>query len=193
VVFPLHAPQSGGLEGITRFLVASGYAVVLAEFHGFADGGTFGNWSAEIASLRDTVEGAINRGIVDSNRICVAGWDRAAYIGLIAVTQHPELFQCAIAIGGVIDTRLYGPAAEDAPSPAALAERFHVPVMIAHGRKDDLHPFQQSRAFHRALEDAGAETELVLFDDADHAILRPANRQDLYTRVADFLATHLDQ
>lgn len=193
VVFPLHAAQNGGLEGITRFLVASGYAVVLAEFHGFADGGTFGNWSAEIASLHDTVEGAIERGIVDSNRICVAGWDRAAYIGLIAVTEHPELFQCAITIGGVIDVRLYGPPPEGTPSPAALAERFHVPVMIAHGRRDNLHPFQQSRAFHRALEDAGAEAELILFDDADHAILRPKDRQDLYTRVADFLASHLGE
>jgi dipeptidyl aminopeptidase/acylaminoacyl peptidase len=193
VVFPLHASISGSLDGIAGFLVANGYAVVLAEFQGFADGGTFGNWGEEIAALRDTVEEAVGSGIVDSSRMCIAGWDRAAYIGLIAVTEHPSLFKCAISIGGVTDVRPYGESPETTPSPIELADRFDVPVLILHGRNDEWYPFQQSRAFHRALENAGATSELVLYDDAAHAIPRPADREDLYARVAAFLASHLGQ
>ncbi|WP_330286085.1 alpha/beta hydrolase [Streptomyces sp. NBC_00576] len=65
------------------------------------------------------------------------------------------------------------------------------PFLLIHGRKDGLVPAEQSEILHSALCAVGAESELVLVDDADHIFLGHTDIPALVRQSAAFLAERL--
>jgi acetyl esterase/lipase len=62
---------------------------------------------------------------------------------------------------------------------------------IWHGRKDSIVPADHSERFHAALKQAGAVSELIIFEDEDHGWKRRENQARFAKEAMDFLKRHL--
>nr|MBA2768850.1 prolyl oligopeptidase family serine peptidase [Sporichthyaceae bacterium] len=54
-------------------------------------------------------------------------------------------------------------------SPRTYVDRITEPVLIHHGTSDDSCPIRWSRATHEALQRAGTDARLVVYDGEEHA------------------------
>jgi len=155
----------------------------------FAEQG-YGEMAGLIQSdILDGVLAVLDSGQVDPDRVCVAGWSFGGYAALMQVIQNPELYKCAFAGAPVTDlpemlawhrgfqdeddetlayveTMLGYPDtnAMVAGSPARRASEITVPVLLVHGRDDDIVPYEQSELMLEALSALGADVTLVPFD-----------------------------
>ena len=93
---------------------------------------------------------------------------------------------------------MLGAPAASVPELAAQASPItHVspgapPFLLLHGEADRFIPFVQSVRLHTALAEAGAEAEIVLFEDADHMWLgSPEAAQQALDRTIDVLSRWL--
>lgn len=96
---------------------------------------------------------------------------------------------------------LLGPRGDD-PEWVRLASPLHhaaaasapVPVLLVHGTRDALVSYRESERLHRALQEAGRTSELLLLDDAPHAFQmdwRGRANQQANAAMDAFLARHL--
>jgi hypothetical protein len=102
----------------------------------------------------------------------------------------PQRYQNALAAMGRPDR---DPAFFLGLSPAFQA--LHMPPsLVAHTFSDEVVPYPQSQRFAQALQDAGVEHELYLYQDTSHYLdqvnITPETAE-LYRRLAAFLAHHL--
>jgi acetyl esterase/lipase len=65
------------------------------------------------------------------------------------------------------------------------------PVLIFHGRLDELVPPQQAERLDAALRKAGVESKLVIMDDEGHSYLKKANADRVIQQSLEFLKQHL--
>jgi len=102
----------------------------------------------------------------------------------------PERYQNALAAMGRPDR---DPAFFLGLSPAYQSAHMP-PSLIAHTFADEVVPYPQSERFAQALQDAGVEYELYLYQDTSHYLdqvnITPETAE-LYRRLAAFLETHL--
>ena len=96
------------------------------------------------------------------------------------------------------EAQLLGAPAPSVPELAAQASPIsHVspgapPFLLLHGEADRLIPCAQSVRLHTALVEAGAEAEILLYEDADHMWLgSPDAASDALTRTVEFLEHQL--
>lgn len=97
-------------EWWSQFLANRGYAVLQPNFRGstgygqaFLDKGD-GQWGLAMQDdLSDGVAWMIANGIVDKNRICIAGGSYGGYAAQMAAVKTPDLFKCASSLNGVSD------------------------------------------------------------------------------------------
>ena len=96
------------------------------------------------------------------------------------------------------EAQLLGAPAASVPELAAQASPIsHVspgapPVLLLHGEADRFIPFVQSVRLHTALAEAGAEAEIVLFEDADHMWMgSPEAAEQALDRTIDVLSRWL--
>lgn len=78
----------------------------------------------------------------------------------------------------------------DRYSPARDLSRWKTPTLILHGEKDYRVPIGEGLALFEALQRSGVESELVVFPDENHWILKPRNIAAWYRTVLDFIARH---
>lgn len=72
-------------------------------------------------------------------------------------------------------------------SPAAFANRWKVPMLVIHGGRDYRVPTDQGIAAHNAARRAGIPTELLIFPDENHWVLKPQNSVQWYRTVEDWM------
>lgn len=92
-----------------------------------------------------------------------------------------------ILIGGKIEKHLE--AAKDVSPISHISERA-CPILILHGDKDPLIPYQQSIQLHDALNEAGKPTDLYILNEAEHGDYRFC-QEDAQQIMLDFLDKHL--
>jgi len=68
-------------------------------------------------------------------------------------------------------------------SPLTYAAEVRTPTLILHSREDRRCPLPMGQAFHRALEQAGVPTEMVIYPGEGHPIKTPRHREDVFRRV----------
>ncbi len=61
------------------------------------------------------------------------------------------------------------------------------PILLVHGLQDKVVPIEQSRAFLKALKQAGVEASLIEFSDEGHGIGKEENKQRFANETAAFL------
>lgn len=182
----------------------------------FEDAGR-GEWADKMQTdLIDGIAAAATAGDIDSARVCIVGASYGGYAALAGATLHPEAYTCAASIAGISDlglllveqTRLFGRESGSlgelrkmlagapttklaAASPSHLAANVRVPVLLVHGDKDTVVPYEQSQNMADALKAAGKPVELVKLVDENHYLTRAATRTQMLQALETFLAKNL--
>lgn len=177
----------------------------------------FGQWGRKMQTdLSDGVRKLVADGIVDPKKVCITGASYGGYAALAGPTLDPGVYRCAAAIAGVSDLRrmleneiddrggnkqnrtlrywqrFMGATNAtdprlDAISPARLAARVTIPVLLIHGKDDTVVRYEQSTIMEKALRDAGANVELVTLAGEDHWLSRATTRVQMLTALIGFL------
>ncbi len=199
-------------------LASAGYAVLLPNPRGstgrgqdFIEGVWNNQWGA--ACYRDlmAVADAVGRRAdVDGGRMAAMGGSFGGYMtnwiggqtdrfaclvthasiyhfgSFHGTTDEPAFF--ALELGG---TPYADREAFERHSPHASVARWKSPTLILHGEKDYRCPVSEALLLFEALQMHGVESELLVFPDENHWILRPGNARQWYGAVEAFLARHL--
>ena len=226
IVFPHGGPAArmpGAFNYWTQWFASRGWAVLEPRFRGtegYGDDvlrGGFQRWGLEMQDdVTDVVQYAIRAGIANANRICIVGAGYGGYAALMGAVKTPDLYRCAISVGGVADlTQLLSdsrwylnqkPMVEARigswwndqdrlrdTSPIAHAQEMRTPLLLMHGRMDRSVPVSHGRAMAEALQAAGATTySYVELPVADHVLHREEDRQRVFSELDVFLTRYLD-
>jgi dipeptidyl aminopeptidase/acylaminoacyl peptidase len=208
-------------DGHAQYFVAKGYAWLAPNFRGSTGYGrdferaNHGVWGVE--DTKDCLAAAdFLRGQewVDGDRLAIFGASYGSYMALLSVTDDPERrFRCAVtkygdcdivtswAQGdrdGVLDLeRMMGRpaqarAAYRAGSPFHRLEHVRVPLLIAHGERDERVSPRQSEQLVAELRRLGGKTfEYVTYPTEGHGLLRAGPQIDFYRRLERFIDWHL--
>lgn len=226
IVFPHGGPASrspGGFNYWTQWFVSRGWVVLEPRFRGTEGYGDdvlragFQRWGLDMQDdVTDAVQYAIRSGIADANRICIVGSGYGGYAALMGVVKTPDLYRCAVSLGGVTDvpelvsdSRWYlnqTPMVEmrigswwsdrerlRETSPVFHAQEIRTPLLLMHGVMDRFVPVSQGRALAEALQSSGKSPyTYVELPAADHVLHREEDRQRVFSELEAFLARYLN-
>jgi acylaminoacyl-peptidase len=190
-----------------------GYAVVAVDFHGslgygekFAQSIT-GHWGDRpLEDLQKGWAAALQRyPYLDGNRACALGGSYGGYMIDWIASQWNEPWKCLVDHAGVFDVRSqawvmdaldfinvqFGSTPNVADwerfNPAAYSSRWKKPILVIHGGRDFRVPTEQGIGAYNAARRAGVPTELVIFPDENHWVLKPQNSVQWYRVVQEWL------
>ncbi|MBA5875350.1 MAG: prolyl oligopeptidase family serine peptidase, partial [Nitrospira sp. CR1.2] len=226
IVFPHGGPAArmpGAYNYWTQWFVSRGWAVLEPRFRGTEGYGDewlragFQRWGLEMQDdLTDALQYAIRSGLANANRICIVGAGYGGYAALMGAVKTPDLYRCAVSLGGVTDLRdlvsdsrwylnqksmtemRIGSWWNDRDrlgetSPVSHARDMRTPLLLMHGLMDRTVPVSHGRAMAEALQTAGNRTyTYVELPVADHALHREEDRQRVFSELQAFLAQYLD-
>ncbi|ATC32681.1 S9 family peptidase [Caulobacter vibrioides] len=78
----------------------------------------------------------------------------------------------------------------DAISPAKLAHKADIPVLLIHGKDDTIVPYEHSQIMADALTKAGKPVNLIPLDGEDHWLSRGNTRLKMLTEAVAFVEKH---
>lgn len=180
--FPVQALMRGdrGRIGLFRRLVDAGSALYVVR-HGSAPQFKVPDAVADLRlAWRSITQNAEDHG-VDPSRVGVVGFSAGGHLSLMLGTDDTEVRPAAVAaFYPPTDLRGYVGPSEDFPaldfdpdlardvSPIHQIDADDTPTLFLHGDADRLVPLRQSRRMHEALNEAGVETKLIVYEDAAH-------------------------
>ena len=168
--------------------------------------------------VEDGVAALVRVGIVDPARVCIVGASYGGYAALAGAALTPERYKCAVSVAGVADLNEFlrqrqvaaggesivadwwrisiGDREEDRErirtvSPANLADRIRIPVLLIHGTDDTVVPITQSRRMLDRLRDAGQNARLVELRGDDHWLSDAETRIRMLRELETFLAANI--
>jgi dipeptidyl aminopeptidase/acylaminoacyl peptidase len=149
---------------------------------------------------------------IDKSRLAAAGGSYGGYMADWLAT-HTDRFKAIISHAGVYDkVSMYATeelwfeehdmqglpwtAPENykkwAPSSyAADLAKYKTPTLVIAGERDYRVPYTQSLEFFNTLQRQGVPSELLIFPDEGHWVLKPQNSQLWYKTFLSFLATYV--
>ncbi|HET6433226.1 alpha/beta hydrolase family protein [Dyella sp.] len=207
-------------EDDAQFLASRGYLVLQVNYRGSSGRGAdfqeaaYRKWGTRVQ--QDLIEGvkwAIAQHFADPDRICIYGGSFGGYSALMAPIRAPGLFKCAVGYAGIYDLGMMydkgdiresesgrnylkvaigEDAAElDSNSPAKLAGKIDVPVLLIHGEEDQRAPFAQFKAMRAALDEAHKPYETLTKPKEGHGFYNEKNNVELYDRLQAFLEKYI--
>jgi dipeptidyl aminopeptidase/acylaminoacyl peptidase len=214
--------SSWGWNPHTQFLASRGYAVLEPEFRGSLGFGSahykasFKQWGLAMQNdVADGVRWAVDKGLVDPKRVCIAGASYGGYATLMGLINDPDMYKCGVDWVGVTDINLmYGSAnhTSDMPdewkrygmpemigdqvkdaaqlkatSPIEQAARIRQPLLLAYGGADVRVPIDHGTKFYSAVKRTNPNVEWVEYPDEGHGFYLPKNSIDFWSRVEKFL------
>jgi dienelactone hydrolase len=203
-----------------QFLANRGYLVLQVNFRSSGGRGVNFNeagylqWGTRVQQdLIDGVKWAIAEQYADPARICVFGGSFGGYSALMAPIRAPGMFKCAVGYAGIYDLAMMydkGDASgskfgrnylrtvigkDDADlaanSPAKLADKIGVPVLLIHGEEDQRVPFAQAKAMRAALEAAHKPYQWLSKSGEGHGFYTEQNNVELYSTLQAFLDKYI--
>jgi len=222
VVMPHGGPEARdetSFDWFSQFLAVRGYLVFQPQFRGSTGFGDafrkagYHQWGGLMQDdVTDGVKALIDQHVADPHRIAIVGASYGGYAALAGAAFTPDLYSCAVSVGGVSDLpgmlgfseaksgdesdslaywRVSIGAAYDAnviaKSPARAAENIHIPILLLHGVDDTVVPIGQSEGMARALDRLHKENLLVKLPGEDHWLSRSAARIRVLTEIDKFL------
>jgi dipeptidyl aminopeptidase/acylaminoacyl peptidase len=207
-------------DGHAQYFVDRGYAWLAINFRGSTGYGreferrNHGGWGVD--DTKDCLAAAdYLRSLdwVDGERLGIYGASYGSYMSLCAVTDDPEhRFRCAVPKYGDCDIttswaqgdrhgvqdleRMMGTPAQAreayiAGSPYHRLENIQVPLLIAHGERDERVSPKQSEQLVERLRELGKTFEYVTYPTEAHGLLRAGPQLDFYRRLERFLDWNL--
>jgi dipeptidyl aminopeptidase/acylaminoacyl peptidase len=207
-------------DGDAQYFVDRGYAWLAINFRGSTGYGrdferaNHGVWGVD--DTKDCLAAAdFLRTLdwIDGDRLAIFGASYGSYMALLSVTDDPEhRFRCAVLKYGDCDIetswaqgdregvqdleRMMGPpwaarAAYRAGSPYHRLENVEVPLLIAHGERDERVSPKQSEQLVARLRKLGKTFEYVTYPTEAHGLLRAGPKLDFQRRLERFLNWNL--
>lgn len=179
----------------------------------------FGEWGKKMQTdLSDGVRDLAKQGIVDPKRVCIVGASYGGYAALAGATLDRGVYRCAVSVAGPSDLkkmmlttraehngeasaaqrywlRFLGADGIKDPdlatiSPAKLADKVDIPILLIHGKDDTVVRYDQSQAMADALKKAGKPVNFVTLAGEDHWLSRGASRLKMLTETVAFVEKH---
>ncbi len=168
--------------------------------------------------VEDCVARVVAAGRADPGRIAIMGASYGGYAALMGALLRPELYKAVVSIAGVTDLpdmldwdrkmeggdspvydywrKVIGDPATDAAmlqaaSPCRRAGGLAAPVLLIHGKDDDIVPVEQSKIMRDALKKAGKPVEYLEIKDMGHGGWTPQQSMTVLSKAIDFLAPRL--
>ncbi|MFN4289354.1 MAG: prolyl oligopeptidase family serine peptidase [Permianibacter sp.] len=192
-----------------------GYAAIMIDFHGSTGYGQAftdsisGDWGgAPLEDLQKGLAYALGQyDFLDGNRACALGASYGGYMMNWIAGQWSDGFRCIINHAGIFDTRAMAytteelwftewenggpqyakPEAYEKHNPIHHVNNWKTPMLVIHGLKDFRVPYGQGIAAFTALQRRGIPSELLVFPDENHWILKPQNSVQWHNAVFDWM------
>ncbi len=218
------ARDSWGFNPEIQFLANQGYAVLQINFRGSTGYGkkfweaSFGQWGLSMQDdITDGVQWAIDKGIVDKDKIAIYGGSYGGYATLAGLAFTPELYACGVDYVGVSNLftfmesippyweqylsmlhEMVGHPEKDKArledtSPALQADKIIAPLFVAQGANDPRVNKAESDQMVEALKARGVEVQYLVKDNEGHGFHNEENRFEFYRAMSDFLKLHIGQ
>jgi len=214
-----HARDDIGWDYWAQFLASRGYAVIKPNFRGsdgygnaFMEAG-YGQWGGLMQrDVDDATKQMITDGIIDPERICIAGASYGGYAAMMGVLQSPELYKCGVSVNGVVniprlknaDAAFWGRqnwvnniglegSSDTDISPYHLADQINRPVLIMASKDDTRLRIVDSENFHSRLKSEGKDSQYVEIEDGGHSMDTAASRLTKLKAMEKFLAKHIGE
>jgi acetyl esterase/lipase len=179
-----------------------------------------GQWGGLMQTdVEDGVTALARNHIIDPARVCIVGASYGGYAALAGATLTPERYHCAASIAGISDLAEFlrqreaqsggeesmssdfwrlsiGDRQGDSDhirdiSPANLADRVQIPILLIHGTDDTVVPILQSRRMLERLQSRGKDVRFVELTGDDHWLSDAPTRVQMLRELEAFLATNL--
>jgi dipeptidyl aminopeptidase/acylaminoacyl peptidase len=207
-------------DGHAQYFVDRGYAWLALNFRGSTGyGRDFERLNHHVWGVDDTRDCLAAADFlrtldwIDGGRLAIFGASYGSYMALLSVTDDPEhRFRCAATKYGDCDIetswaqgdrtgvqdleRMMGPPslareAYRAGSPYHRLANIEVPLLIAHGERDERVSPEQSEQLVARLRQLGKTFEYVTYPTEAHGLLRAGPQLDFYRRLERFLNWNL--
>jgi dipeptidyl aminopeptidase/acylaminoacyl peptidase len=202
-----------------QVFAGGGYAVVMVDFHGspgygqaFTDSISHDWGGKPLVDLQKGLAAALERyPWLDGSRVCALGASYGGFMMNWIEGNWPDRFRCIVNHDGLFDQRpMYysteelwfpewefggpyyeSPQGYEQANPVLLVTKWRTPMLVIHGEQDFRVPYSQGLAAFTALQRRGIESELLVFPDENHWVLKPANSVLWYHTVLRWLDAHL--
>jgi dipeptidyl aminopeptidase/acylaminoacyl peptidase len=202
-----------------QVFAGAGYAVVMIDFHGSTGYGQAftdsisGDWGGKpLVDLQKGLAAALEKyPWIDGERSCALGASYGGFMMYWIEGNWPDRFRCIVSHDGVFDQRLmyYGteelwfnewefggpyyqnPQGYEKFNPAQYVTRWRTPLLVIHGEQDFRIPYDQGLGAFTAMQRRGIDSELLVFPNENHWVLRPNDSVLWYHTVIGWLDKHL--
>ncbi len=200
-------------------MVAQGYAVALPNPRGSTGfgqeyiQGIWGNvWGEQCyRDLMAVADALAERPDIDPARTMAMGGSFGGYMTNWIGTQTAR-FKCLISHAGIATMAQFTGTTDhpawwylemggenpyedmerfDRYAPIRYVKNWKTPVLIIHGERDYRCPINEGLNLFEALQYHGVDSELLVFPDENHWILKPRNAVAWYEAVLEFIGRHL--
>jgi dipeptidyl aminopeptidase/acylaminoacyl peptidase len=212
-------------DPVVQFLASRGYAVFMPAPRGSRGFGFElfkAGWKQWGLAMQDDVTDGVHvliaQGIVDPERVAIAGASYGGYLTMMGLVKEPKLFRCGINWVGVTDPDLMysvtwtdfnqaGVAAFSLPtlmgdqkqyaeqfkatSPLRRASEIRQPVMMAYGGQDRRVPMINGELMRDALAKHNKNVEWIVYPGEAHGWRTEEVNFDFWARVETFLSKYL--
>jgi dipeptidyl aminopeptidase/acylaminoacyl peptidase len=197
----------------------AGYATVFIDFHGSTGYGQqftdsiSGDWGGKpLEDLKKGLAAAVAKyPWLDRERACALGASYGGYMMNWIEGNWPDGFKCIVNHDGVFDTRgmAYSteeqwftdwenggpyftvPEKHERFNPVRYVSRWKTPMLVVHGDLDFRIPTAQGLSTFTALQRRGIDSELLVFPDENHWVLKPSNSLLWHRTVLGWLGRFL--
>jgi len=212
-----------GFNPEAQFFAHHGYATLQVNFRGSGNRGDDFERAGRLQwgktmqdDVTDATRWAIEQGIADPNRICIAGGSYGGYASLWGVIKEPDLYQCAVGIVGVYDMKWFreGDGSDfsrndnaferfmsshvsessegiEAISPVHHVDKIKADLFIVHGGSDVRVPVDHAYRLRDALGRVGKSYDWMIKEKEGHGFFDVDNRVDLYDQMLSFFDKHI--
>ncbi|WP_370980330.1 alpha/beta hydrolase family protein [Agaribacterium sp. ZY112] len=174
-----------------------------------------GEWGGKMQEdISDALLAMIEQGIIDKNRVCIVGASYGGYAALAGGAFTPELYKCVVSFAGVselnkmlkTERRDHGRYSSilnywdrvikdggldktdlDKKSPANYAENFTSPILLIHGKDDDVVNIDQSKLMYKKLKKSKKNVEFIKLKGEGHYLNKADSRERFIIEALDFV------
>ena len=197
----------------------AGYAVVFIDFHGSTGYGQAftdsisGDWGGKpFEDLQKGWAHALKKyDFLDGTKAAALGASYGGYMMNWIAGSWPDAFKAIVNHCGIFDNRSMGysteelwfdewehkgtqydaPAAYEKHNPVNYVKNWKTPTLVIHGAKDFRVPLEQGIATFTALQRRGIPSEMLVFPDENHWVLKPQNSVQWHQAVERWLGQWL--
>lgn len=198
-----------------RVLASQGYAVISVDFHGSTGYGQDftdsinRDWGGKpLEDLQKGLAAALALDPqIDGSRACAMGASYGGYMMNWIAGNWPDRFDCLVQHDGLFDMRSFYYATEELwfPrwdfggsyaearetyerwNPVNHVDKWQTPMLVITGEKDFRVPYTQGLQSFTALQERGIPSQLLVFPDENHWVLKPKNSLQWHETVFAWL------